>query len=84
MQARAPHQSIAKRVPDGIADYIDLDSDDDGIPDIVEAQPTIGYTGSADGDVTDQDADGDGVIDIFDSNDGTTQDLWRLLCYSQC
>ena len=63
----------SETVPDGIADYIDLDSDNDGIPDIVEAQPTTGYTGSADGDVTDQDADGDGVIDIFDSNDGTTQ-----------
>ena len=65
----------SEATPDGIADYIDLDSDNDGIPDIVEAQSTAGYTGSADGDVTDQDADGDGVIDLFDSNDGTTADF---------
>ena len=28
---------------DGILDTLDIDSDDDGIPDNVEAQPTIGY-----------------------------------------
>ena len=58
--------------PDGIADYRDLDSDNDGIADTIEARPTAGYT-TNDGDVTDNDADGDGVIDLFDANDGTTQ-----------
>ena len=47
---------------DGIADYLDLDSDNDGIPDAVEAQPTAGYQTPAIG----SDADGDGVVDTFD------------------
>ena len=54
---------------DSLADYLDLDSDDDGIADTIEARPTAGYVAN-DGDVTDNDADGDGIIDIFDANDG--------------
>jgi len=42
---------------DGFADFLDLDSDDDGIPDTVEARPTAGFT-TNDGDVTDDDTDG--------------------------
>ncbi|MEB3357375.1 MAG: DUF4347 domain-containing protein, partial [Synechococcales bacterium] len=64
----------SETTPDGIPDYRDLDSDDDGIPDTVEARPTAGYT-TNDGDVTNNDADGDGVIDQFDANDGTTGDF---------
>ena len=41
---------------DGSADYLELDSDKDGIPDITEA-------GGAD-------ADGDGIVDSFADNDG--------------
>ena len=51
---------------DGIDDYLDLDSDDDGIPDAVEAQPTAGYQSPAVG----TDTDGDGIVDTFDTVDG--------------
>ena len=47
---------------DGVFDYLDLDSDDDGIPDAVEAQPTGGYQSPEIG----SDADNDGVLDTFD------------------
>ena len=56
---------------DGVADFHDLDSDNDIVPDYVEAQPTpVGTYISNDGDVTDDDADSDGIIAQFDSNDG--------------
>ncbi|MGF1496158.1 MAG: DUF4347 domain-containing protein [Elainellaceae cyanobacterium] len=64
----------SETTPDSIPDYLDLDSDNDGIPDTVEARSTAGYTAN-DGDITDNDADGDGVIDLFDANDGTTGDF---------
>jgi uncharacterized repeat protein (TIGR01451 family) len=54
---------------DGIDDYLDLDSDNDGIPDTIEAFPTAGYT-TNDGNVTDDDTDGDGILDVFDSSPG--------------
>ena len=56
----------SEATPDGIADYLDLDSDNDGIPDTVEARPTSGYVAN-DSDVSDNDSDGDGVIDLFDN-----------------
>ena len=81
---------------DGIPDYLDLDSDNDGIPDTVEARPTAGYAAN-DTDVSDDDTDGDGIIDLFDTNstfggtgaslmapentDGTDQvDFWYWIC----
>ena len=51
---------------DGIDDYLDLDSDNDGIADAVEAQPTVGYQTPAIG----SDSDNDGVVDTFDSVTG--------------
>ena len=48
---------------DGIDDYLDLDSDNDGIADAVEAQPTVGYQTPAIG----SDSDSDGIVDTFDS-----------------
>jgi len=48
------------------ADFVDLDSDNDGIPDSVEAQDTVGYQTPAIG----ADSDADGVVDTFDSNNG--------------
>ena len=51
---------------DGIDDYLDLDSDNDGIPDAVENQPTAGYQSPAIG----TDTDGDGIVDTFDTVDG--------------
>ncbi|WP_169711556.1 beta strand repeat-containing protein [Nonlabens spongiae] len=56
---------------DGIANRLDLDSDNDGIPDIIEAQTTLGYTAPSG-----SDADGDGLDDNYDqtpngNSDGT-------------
>ncbi|MFD1161621.1 LamG-like jellyroll fold domain-containing protein [Hwangdonia seohaensis] len=68
-----------------IYDFLDIDSDNDGIPDNVEAQPTIGYvapsgTYSSTGidvnyglGITVEDTDGDGIpdyIDLDSDNDG--------------
>ncbi|WP_272973379.1 DUF7507 domain-containing protein, partial [Croceibacter atlanticus] len=51
---------------DGIANFQDLDSDGDGIPDNVEAQTTQGYTlPSGDGPAI-TDANGDGLDDAYD------------------
>ena len=54
---------------DGIDDFRDLDSDNDGIPDAVEAFPTAGFV-TNDGNVNDDDSDGDGVLDVFDNTVG--------------
>ena len=47
---------------DGILDHLDLDSDNDGIPDIVEAQTTAGYIAP-----TLVDANGNGRADVYDT-----------------
>jgi len=46
----------------GNADYLDIDSDDDGIPDNIEGQPTATY--KLPGVV---DTDGDGLVDTYDN-----------------
>ena len=48
----------------GRPNYLDIDADDDGIVDNIEAQPTIGYLVP-----TGNDADGDGIDDAYDNND---------------
>lgn len=48
----------------GRANYLDIDSDNDGIPDIIEGQSTVGYTAPANAD-----ADADGIDDTYDNND---------------
>lgn len=68
---------------DGLPDYLDIDSDNDGITDNVEAQTTAGYilpagSGSVDaqgrdtaygtGGLTPVDTDGDGRADVIDSD----------------
>ncbi len=52
---------------DGRANHLDIDADDDGIPDNIEAQATAGYTPP-----TGNDADGDGLDDAYDADDGNT------------
>ncbi|QXP72040.1 T9SS type A sorting domain-containing protein [Polaribacter sp. R2A056_3_33] len=46
---------------DGISDYLDLDSDNDGIPDNIEAQTTTGYVAPSG-----KDTDNDGLDDAYD------------------
>jgi hypothetical protein len=50
---------------DGIKDYLDLDSDDDGIPDNIETQSTTGYVSPSS-----TDDDGDGWDDNYDPSEG--------------
>ncbi|MGR3490533.1 MAG: cadherin-like domain-containing protein, partial [Shimia sp.] len=47
------------------ADYLDLDSDDDGISDFIEAQPTDQFET-----FDNTDSDGDGVLDAYDGVSG--------------
>ncbi|GGK37097.1 MULTISPECIES: Ig-like domain-containing protein [Flavobacteriaceae] len=49
---------------DGVPDAFDLDSDNDGIPDNIEAQTTIGYVAPSG-----SDDDNDGLDNNYDSND---------------
>lgn len=51
---------------DGRPNYLDIDADNDGIVDNVEAQATAGYTAP-----TGMDSDGDGIDDAYDNNDGS-------------
>ncbi|SMD31950.1 Por secretion system C-terminal sorting domain-containing protein [Reichenbachiella faecimaris] len=53
--------------PFGIADFVDLDSDDDGIPDNIEAQNKSAYIG-----LSGVDTDGDGLDDAYDPDNGGT------------
>ncbi|WP_370086680.1 T9SS type A sorting domain-containing protein [Ekhidna sp.] len=63
--------SINKRArdtdADGIADYLDIDADGDGITDNAEAQSSTGFTAPAGADT-----DGDGWDDSYDSDNGGT------------
>jgi len=52
---------------DGIINCLDLDSDNDGIPDNIEAQSTVGYIASSG-----IDSDGDGLNDAYDTDNGGT------------
>ncbi|MEP4093894.1 T9SS type A sorting domain-containing protein [Reichenbachiella sp.] len=55
---------------DGLADFKDLDSDNDGIPDIIEAG---GVDADGNGEVDNiTDTDGDGLSDVFDTDNGGT------------
>lgn len=58
---------------DNFPDYLDLDSDDDGIPDATEARPSSEYLSYS---ATESmlDSDSDGILDMYDS-DGSTS-VW--------
>lgn len=68
---------------DGIPNHYDLDSDNDGIPDLVEA---LGTDTNGDGVIDDlRDRDSDGLLDVYDTNDedgptGTNQCLTQPTC----
>lgn len=52
---------------DGNLDQLDIDSDNDGILDIQEAQTDLGYIGPSG-----QDSDGDGIDDSYDTDSGNS------------
>ncbi|MBO3700898.1 PA14 domain-containing protein, partial [Roseivirga sp. E12] len=52
---------------DTFQNRIDLDSDNDGIPDHIEFQSTAGYI-----DITSNDTDNDGIDDAYDTDNGGT------------
>ncbi len=58
---------------DDILDFLDMDSDGDGIPDNVEGQVTVGYVAPLADDpatllINEADTDGNGVNDAYDTN----------------
>jgi hypothetical protein len=56
---------------DGVADFLDLDSDNDGINDLTESGITGATDANNDGVVDGPDADSDGIRDSVDSDDAT-------------
>ncbi len=62
------HDLLSDSDGDSIDDRLDLDSDNDGIPDNVEAQSTAGYLAPSGGGTAMTDADKDGLDDNYDAN----------------
>jgi VCBS repeat-containing protein len=56
---------------DGKADHLDIDSDNDGITDNVEAQTTAGYVAPSGTGAAMVDTDNDGMDNAYDATDGT-------------
>jgi hypothetical protein len=54
---------------DGLPDYIDLDSDNDAVPDLYEAGGSQ-FDSNGDGRADGKDSDGDGQLDVFDPSQG--------------
>jgi len=52
---------------DGIANHLDIDSDNDGIPDNIEAQTTTGYIAPSGIGSAMVDTNGDGLDDVYDT-----------------
>lgn len=50
----------------GNSDYLDIDSDNDGIPDNIEGMSTVGYIRP----ISSTDTDGDGLINLYDNSAG--------------
>ncbi len=57
---------------DTVLDSLDIDSDNDGIPDNVEAQPTIGYIPPSNVSSSITDANSNGLDDVYESAQGGT------------
>jgi hypothetical protein len=62
---------------DYILNYLDIDSDGDGIPDNIEAQPTIGYIPPSNVSANITDLNANGVDDVYESAMGGT-DITQL------
>ncbi|HEY6530636.1 MAG TPA: Ig-like domain-containing protein [Cellvibrionaceae bacterium] len=54
---------------DGLPDYVDLDSDNDAVPDLYEVGGSQ-YDSNGDGRADGKDTDGDGLLDVFDPSSG--------------
>ena len=59
---------------DYISNYLDIDSDDDGIPDNIEAQTTTGYIAPSGSGISMIDANNDGLDDNYQSGLTTLED----------
>lgn len=59
---------------DGIPDYLDIDSDNDGIVDVIESQPTFAYVAP-----TGLDHDNDGIDNAFDVDFNAANSLITVL-----
>ncbi|MEO1206350.1 MAG: Ig-like domain-containing protein [Pseudomonadota bacterium] len=57
---------------DGLADHLDIDSDDDGITDNIEAQTTAGYIAPSGVGAGITDANNDGLDDVYDTRNVTS------------
>ncbi len=57
---------------DGVLNQLDLDSDDDSIPDNIEAQSTIGYISPSGSNAGITDANNNGLDDNYESSQGGT------------
>lgn len=67
-------QPITSTDADAFPDYLDIDADNDGIPDHREGQTSAGYTASANADT-----DGDGLDNNFDTdNSGTASGTFDI------
>jgi uncharacterized repeat protein (TIGR01451 family) len=60
-----PSLSLTNSDSHGSPDYLDIDSDNDGVVDNIEGQSTSGYTAP-----TGTDSDGDGIDDAYDNDSG--------------
>ncbi|MFM9972992.1 MAG: DUF4347 domain-containing protein, partial [Beijerinckiaceae bacterium] len=63
LQAAAPSRDTDA---DGKADYRDIDSDDDGITDTIEAQTTTGFIAPSGVGIATTDSNNDGLDDVYD------------------
>lgn len=67
-----PPVDTSNTAGDSRADILDLDSDDDGIPDATEARASTDYTAYGPTTGSTGDSDNDGILDIYDSDGGAS------------
>jgi hypothetical protein len=62
---------------DGVPNHLDLDTDNDGIPDNIEAQPTVGYVAPSGSNDDIDDTNNNGLDDIYESSPGVGLDPYN-------